>query len=254
MKCLKFADLPVTVETTKDITLCRPMISIFPLKVAHFIPSYRQLKDTNLMQPGGASVQGEDVTECRVRRFLHWGCWHITYSDAWWSREQIEISSSYFVHLRREMRWKLFFGAAQTRGVSSCFYLFIFPPQRKNIYWQPKNGRASWWQERTDALALAGQKWQTVCCCEQSRLNLETWLIWLCFGKDILVTSLTKLSGWLDVNVIIATANSDNDAQSFKLFQVFSHQGNGVVHQSSYGFIQHLDTQTHKQQVMPWAF
>lgn len=71
MKCLKFADLPVTVETTKDITLYRPMISIFSLKVAHFSPSYRQLKDTNLMQPGGTSVQGEDVTECRVRRFLH---------------------------------------------------------------------------------------------------------------------------------------------------------------------------------------
>lgn len=31
------------------------------------------------------------------------------------------------------------------------------------------------------------------------------------------VCVLTQLSGWFDVNVVVATADADNDAQSFEL-------------------------------------
>lgn len=46
------------------------------------VPFITTQENTNLMQPGGASVQGEDVTECGVGCFLHWGCWHITHCYA----------------------------------------------------------------------------------------------------------------------------------------------------------------------------
>ncbi len=55
------------------------------------------------------------------------------------------------------------------------------------------------------------------------------------------VCVLTQLPGRFDVYVVVAAADADDDAQSFKLFQVFSHQSDGVVHQSSYGLIQHLE-------------
>ncbi len=59
------------------------------------------------------------------------------------------------------------------------------------------------------------------------------------------VCVLTQFPGRFDVNVVVAAADADDDAQSFKLFQVFSHKSDGVVHQSAYCFIQHLHTHTH---------
>lgn len=46
------------------------------------VPFIKHQESTNLMQPSGASVQGEDVTECGVGCFLHRGRWHITHSYA----------------------------------------------------------------------------------------------------------------------------------------------------------------------------
>ncbi len=59
------------------------------------------------------------------------------------------------------------------------------------------------------------------------------------------VCVLTQFPGRFDVNVVVAAADADDDAQSFKLFQVLSHKSDGVVHQSTYCFIQHLHTHTH---------
>lgn len=53
---------------------------------------------------------------------------------------------------------------------------------------------------------------------------------------------LTQFPSRFDINVVVAASDSDNDAQRFKLFQVFFHQSDSVIHQSSYSFIQHLDT------------
>lgn len=72
------------------------------------------------MQPGGASVQGEDVTERGVCSFLHGGCRHITYSYACWTTEQIRISNSFFFgHMRTGMKFgeSYFGGELQTQEV-----------------------------------------------------------------------------------------------------------------------------------------
>lgn len=61
---------------------------------------------------------------------------------------------------------------------------------------------------------------------------------------SVRVRVLTQFPGRFDVNVVVAAADADDDTQRFELLQVFSHQSDGVVHQSSYGFVQHLDTHT----------
>lgn len=53
-------------------------------------------------------------------------------------------------------------------------------------------------------------------------------------------SALTQFPSWFDIYVVVAASDSDNDAKRFKLFQVFFHQSDGVVHQSSYSFVQHL--------------
>lgn len=55
-------------------------------------------------------------------------------------------------------------------------------------------------------------------------------------------SALTQFPSRFDINVVVAASDSDNDAQRLKLFQVFFHQSDSVIHQSSYSFIQHLDT------------
>ena len=69
----------------------------------------------------------------------------------------------------------------------------------------------------------------------------------MCVCVCVCVCVLTQFPGRFDVDVVVAAANADDDAQGFKLFQVFSHQSDGVVHQSSHGFIQHLNAPTQQQ-------
>lgn len=136
MKCFNFADLSVTVEATIVITVCTPLTNIS--RASSFQSNLFQsllsatYNETNLVQPGCAPVQSEDVTERGVRRLLHWGRWHITYSYACWTREQIRISSVFWGYLRRKGK----FGGSW-RGVSSFLY---------KHYWQLQNVRASWWK------------------------------------------------------------------------------------------------------------
>lgn len=54
----------------------------------------------------------------------------------------------------------------------------------------------------------------------------------------------TQLSGGLDVDVVVAAADADNDAQRLELLQVLSGQGDGVVHHGSHCLIEHLQTHT----------
>lgn len=80
------------------ITECTPLTKTF--KISRLNPFnlrlfYQPHGATNLMQPGGASVQGEDVTQRGVCRFLHGGGWHITNSYACWTRKQIRIGNSF---------------------------------------------------------------------------------------------------------------------------------------------------------------
>lgn len=51
---------------------------------------------------------------------------------------------------------------------------------------------------------------------------------------------LTELPGSLDVDVVIAAADANDNAQCLELLQVLSSQGDGVVHHGSYCLIQHL--------------
>lgn len=51
---------------------------------------------------------------------------------------------------------------------------------------------------------------------------------------------LTELPGSLDVNVVVSAADADDDAQRLELLQVFSGQGDCVVHHGPHGLIQHL--------------
>lgn len=66
MRSFSFADLFVNVKTTSVRT---PVDNIFRSSSFHSL--YQPHKDTNLVQPGGTPVQGEDVTERGVRRLLH---------------------------------------------------------------------------------------------------------------------------------------------------------------------------------------
>lgn len=52
--------------------------------------------------------------------------------------------------------------------------------------------------------------------------------------------SLTELPGSLDVNVVVAAADADNNAECLELLQVLSSQGDGVVHHGPDCLIQHL--------------
>ncbi len=52
--------------------------------------------------------------------------------------------------------------------------------------------------------------------------------------------SLTEFTGSLDVDVVVAAADADNDAQRLELLQVLSGQGDGVVHHGPDCLIQHL--------------
>jgi len=52
----------------------------------------------------------------------------------------------------------------------------------------------------------------------------------------------TEFSSRFNVYVVITATDADDNAKSFKLLQVFSHQSDGVVHQSSHSFIQDLGT------------
>lgn len=55
---------------------------------------------------------------------------------------------------------------------------------------------------------------------------------------------LTQFPGRFDVDVVVAAADADDDAQPFELLQVFPHQGDGVVHQRAHSFVQHLQRRT----------
>lgn len=121
--------LLVIVETKIVITEHTPLTSLQHLELVNLNPIYfsrfyQPHKATNLVQPGGASVQGEDVTQSGVRRLFHWGCWHITYSYACWSGEQIRISNSFLYYLRREMKFcESYFGReVQSEGVVSASF------------------------------------------------------------------------------------------------------------------------------------
>lgn len=67
-------------------------------------------------------------------------------------------------------------------------------------------------------------------------------LVW--FGNFTESRPRTQFPCRLDVDVVVAAADPHDDAQSFKLLQVFSHESDGVVHEGSHGFIQHLETHT----------
>ena len=54
------------------------------------------------------------------------------------------------------------------------------------------------------------------------------------------LSGLTELPGSLDVDVVVATADADNDAQSLELLQVLSSEGDGVVHHGTDRLVQHL--------------
>jgi len=51
---------------------------------------------------------------------------------------------------------------------------------------------------------------------------------------------LTELPGGLDVDVVVAAADADDDAQRLELLQVLSGQGDGVVHHGPHRLVQHL--------------
>lgn len=59
----------------------------------------------------------------------------------------------------------------------------------------------------------------------------------------------TQLSGRLDVDVVVAAADADDDSQSFELLQVLPGQGDGMVHHGPHCLIQHL--QAHSEQRQP---
>lgn len=65
---------------------------------------------------------------------------------------------------------------------------------------------------------------------------------YICLNRWFQSAALTQFPSRFDINVVVATSDPDDDAQRFELFQVFFHQSDGVIHQCSYSFIQHLDT------------
>lgn len=58
---------------------------------------------------------------------------------------------------------------------------------------------------------------------------------------------LTELPGSLDVDVVVAAADADNDAQRLELLQVLSGQGDGVVHHGAHRLVQHLSVSREKR-------
>ena len=54
------------------------------------------------------------------------------------------------------------------------------------------------------------------------------------------VCPLTQLPGCLDVYVVVAAADADDDAQSLELLQVLTGQRDGVVHHGAHRLVQHL--------------
>jgi len=62
----------------------------------------------------------------------------------------------------------------------------------------------------------------------------------LCLCARVCVCVITQLPGSLDVNVVVAAADADDDAQSFELLQVLPGQGDGVVHHGTHRLVQHL--------------
>lgn len=56
----------------------------------------------------------------------------------------------------------------------------------------------------------------------------------------LLSFGLTELPGGLDVDVVVAAADADDDAQCLELLQVLSSQGDGMVHHGPDCLVQHL--------------
>lgn len=92
MKCFNFADMSVN----NDQILFRRK------KKSKLWPAFKSVQTnstfrvclfssevTNLVQPGGTAVQGEDVTQSGVCGLLHWSCWHVAYCYACRSRQQV---------------------------------------------------------------------------------------------------------------------------------------------------------------------
>lgn len=59
---------------------------------------------------------------------------------------------------------------------------------------------------------------------------------------------LTELPGGLDIDVVVAAANADDDAQSLELLQVLPGQRDGVVHHGAHRLVQHLPEKQRRQE------
>ena len=62
----------------------------------------------------------------------------------------------------------------------------------------------------------------------------------VCVCVCVCTCLITQLPGGLDVDVVVAAADADDDAQRFELLQVLPGQRDGVVHHGTHRFVQHL--------------